>query len=99
MAFLKFPLAGKEKKELPWYDAAAAVVGFAATGYLAVFYPRIVDLVYLRQTDSVIVSVILIVLLIEALRRATGPVLPILVIVFISVCAVGQLPARLRHPD
>ncbi len=83
MAFLKFPFAGGEKEVLPWYDAAAAVVGFAATGYLAVFYPRIVDLVYQRQTDSVVVSVVLIVLLIEALRRATGPVLSILVTVFI----------------
>jgi len=84
LAFLKFPVTGDEKKALPWYDVAAALVGFTATGYLAVFYPRIVDLVYLRQTDSVIVSVILIVLLIEALRRATGPVLPVLVIVFIA---------------
>jgi TRAP transporter 4TM/12TM fusion protein len=83
LTFLKFPITGKEKRDLPWYDALAALAGFAATGYLAVFYPRIVDLVYLRQTDSVIVSVVLIVLLIEGLRRATGPVLPILATVFI----------------
>ena len=84
LAFLKFPVTGDKKKALPWYDAAAALAGFAATSYLAVFYPRIVDLVYLRQTDSVIVSVVLIILLIEALRRATGVVLPILVILFIA---------------
>jgi TRAP transporter 4TM/12TM fusion protein len=84
LAFLKLPATGKEKINLPWYDAVAAVAVFAATGYLATFYPRIVDLIYLRQTDSVIVSAILIVLLIEALRRATGMVLPILVIFFIS---------------
>jgi TRAP transporter 4TM/12TM fusion protein len=84
LAFLKFPIAGKEKTSLPWYDALAAIIGFAATGYLAVFYPRIVDLVYLRQTDSVIVSVILIVLLVEGLRRATGLVLPILVTLFMA---------------
>ncbi|MCG6876130.1 MAG: TRAP transporter fused permease subunit [Betaproteobacteria bacterium] len=83
LAFLKFPFRGKQKTRLPWYDAVAAVVIFAATGYLAVFYPRIVDLAYLRQADSVIVSVILVVLLIEALRRATGPVLSILVTLFI----------------
>ena len=59
LAFLKFPVTGDKKKALPWYDAAAALAGFAATSYLAVFYPRIVDLVYLRQTDSVIVSVVL----------------------------------------
>jgi TRAP transporter 4TM/12TM fusion protein len=83
LAFLKFPLRGKVKTELPWYDAVAAAAAFSATTYLGVFYPRIVDLAYLRQTDSVIVSVILVVLLIEALRRATGPVLSILVTVFI----------------
>jgi TRAP transporter 4TM/12TM fusion protein len=82
-AFLKFPIRGKIKTDLPWYDAVASVTVFAATSYLGVFYPRIVDLAYLRQTDSVIVSVILVVLLIEALRRATGPILSILVTVFI----------------
>ncbi len=83
LGLLKLPATGKEKTDLPWYDAVAAVAAFCAIGYLATFYPRIVDLVYLRQTDSVIVSVILIVLMIEALRRATGWILPILVIVFI----------------
>ncbi len=83
IAFLKFPLRGKKKTDLPWYDAIASVTVFAATTYLGAFYPRIVDLAYLRQTDSVIVSVILVVLLIEALRRATGPVLSILVTLFI----------------
>jgi TRAP-type uncharacterized transport system fused permease subunit len=83
LAYLKFPVTGSKKDRLPWYDVVAAVVGFAATIYLAIYYPRIVDLIYLRQTDSVIVSVIIIVLIIEALRRATGLVLPILVIVFI----------------
>ena len=84
LTYLKLPVSfATQKTDLSWYDALAAVVVFAATGYLATFYPRIVDLIYLRQTDSVIVSVILIVLLIEALRRATGMVLPILVITFI----------------
>ena len=84
MAFLKFPIRGKEKQRLPWYDAVAAVVALAAGAYLAVYYPTIVDLIYLRSADSVAVSVLLIVLLIEALRRATGPVLCILVTVFIA---------------
>ena len=83
MAFLKFPIVGKEKTNLPWYDAVAAAVGFGAVGYLGYHYPAIVDLVYLREPDHVAVSVILIILLIEALRRATGPVLSILVLVFV----------------
>ncbi|MCF8475461.1 MAG: TRAP transporter fused permease subunit [Pseudolabrys sp.] len=90
LAFLKFPARGKVKTELPWYDVVAALAAFTATGYLAAFYPRIVDLVYLRQTDSVIVCVVLIVLLIEALRRSTGIILPILVMVFISYALLAD---------
>jgi TRAP transporter 4TM/12TM fusion protein len=90
MSFLKFPASGKEKTTLPWYDLVAAVAAFAATLYLAIFYPIIVDLIYLRTPDSVTVSVILIVLLIEALRRATGPVLSILVTVFIVYALIAD---------
>ena len=90
LAFLKFPARGKVKTDLPWYDVLAAVVAFIATAYLATFYPAIVDLIYLRQADGVIVSVVLIVLLIEGLRRATGPVLPILVVVFIAYALLAN---------
>jgi TRAP transporter 4TM/12TM fusion protein len=91
LSFLKFPAFGKEKTELPWYDVIAAVLAFCATGYLAFNYPTIVDLVYLRPTDGVIVSILLIVLLIEALRRATGPVLPILVVIFLAYGVIASL--------
>jgi len=83
MAFLKFPIVGKEKPMLPWYDAIAAIMGFAAAGYLALYYPSIVDLIYLRTADSIVMGLVIIILMIEALRRATGPILPILVIAFI----------------
>jgi TRAP transporter 4TM/12TM fusion protein len=91
LSFLKFPAFGKEKTALPWYDVVAATLAFCAAGYLTFNYPTIVDLVYLRPTDGVIVSVILIVLLIEALRRATGPVLPILVLVFLAYGLIAGL--------
>jgi TRAP transporter 4TM/12TM fusion protein len=84
MAFLKLPVAGKEKHSLPWYDAVAALAAFVATAYLTVHYPTIVDLIYLRSADSVAMGVVVVVLLIEAMRRSTGPVLPILVVAFIA---------------
>jgi TRAP transporter 4TM/12TM fusion protein len=83
MALLKFPIRGKTRNHLPWYDAVAAAVAFAAAGYLAIDYPAIVDLIYLRSAASVVMGVVIIVLLIEAMRRSTGPVLPILVTTFI----------------
>ena len=83
MAYLKFPITGKEKHALPWYDAIMALAGFVAAGYLALYYPTIVDLIFLRQPDSVAAGLIVIVLLLEAMRRAVGPTLTILVVVFI----------------
>ncbi len=90
MAFLKFPITGKQKKDLPWYDAGAAALAFAAAGYLAIFYPTIVDLIYLRTTDSVVMGLIIVCLLIEAMRRSTGPVLPILVVIFIAYALLAD---------
>ncbi len=100
LALLKLPATGKEKTSLPWYDVVGAIAAFCAVGYLATFYPRIVDLIYLRQTDSVVVSVILIVLMIEALRRATGWILPILVIVFmVYALLASHLPGSGLQTD
>jgi len=90
MAFLKFPITGKDKRSLPWYDAVAALMVFFATGYLAVYYPTIVDLIYLRTPDSVAMGLIVVILLIEAMRRATGLVLPILVAVFIGYALLAN---------
>jgi len=83
MAFLKFPIVGKERTSLPWYDVIFSLAGFLAAGYLALYYPTIVDLIYLRTPDSVAVGLIIVVLLLEAMRRAVGPTLTILVIIFI----------------
>jgi TRAP transporter 4TM/12TM fusion protein len=91
MAFLKYPLVGARKTELPWYDVLAAAAVLAAAGYLAIYFPTIVDLIYLRSPDAVAVSAVIIVLLIEALRRATGPVLCILVIAFITYALLADL--------
>jgi len=90
MAFLKFPITGKRKTDLPWYDAVAAVVAFAATSYLALYYPTIVDLIYQRTADSVVMGLVVVILLIEAMRRSTGPILPILVVVFITYALLAN---------
>ena len=90
MAFLKFPVRGKARPNLPWYDALAALLAFGAGAYLTVFYPSIVDLIYLRSADSVVMGLIVVILLIEAMRRSTGPVLPILVTVFIAYALLAN---------
>lgn len=85
LSYLKFPLLGaaESKTSLPWYDALAATVSGVVCAYIAYDYVALLDLVFLRSPHAVIVGALMIGLLIEALRRATGLILPTLVIVFI----------------
>ena len=98
LTFLHLPARRKSKRErVPWYDWGAAAAGFAAAGYIAVYYPAIVDLILLRPTDAVIAGTVLFVLLMEALRRATGKALPIIILVFVLYALIADMmPARLE---
>ena len=98
LAFLHLPARGNARRErAPWYDWLAAAAGAAAAGYIAVRYPLLVDLVLLRPTDAVVSGSVLTVLLLEALRRATGKALPLIILVFVLYAVFADLvPWRLE---
>lgn len=98
LAYVHLPARrGAARRCVPWYDWIAVIASLGAAGYLAVRYASIVDIILLRPVDAVAVSVILIVLLMESLRRATGNVLPALVIVFIVYALfAGLVPGQLQ---
>jgi TRAP transporter 4TM/12TM fusion protein len=98
LTFLHLPVRRETKRvRVPWYDWTAAVAGFGAAGYIAVYYPTIVDLILLRPTDAVIAGTVLFVLLLEALRRATGKALPIIIVCFVLYAvSADMMPARLE---
>ena len=55
LTFLHLPARRETRRaRVPWYDWVAAAAGFAAAGYIAVYYPAIVDLILLRPPDAVI---------------------------------------------
>ena len=74
-----------------WYDIAGAVLAFAAAIYMAERYPRVADLVAASPTDSLIAGIIVLVLLIEGLRRTVGMVLTCLVLAFAAMGLWGHL--------
>jgi len=98
LAYLQLPARrAASRGHVPWYDWSAAVVAFCATTYLAIQYPTVVDLILMRPPDAVAAGVILIVLLLEALRRATGPALPLIAAAFIVYALfAGDIPGRLQ---
>jgi len=98
LAYVHLPARrGTGRHHVPWYDWIAVIASLGAAGYLAVRYASIVDIILLRPSDAVAVSVILIVLLLESLRRATGNVLPVLVVIFIVYALfAGSVPGQLQ---
>lgn len=74
---------GEPRSRVPWYDWVCAVAGLAAGLYLAFKIPVLADLILMRPPDGVIAGAILIVLSVEALRRASGWALPIIICLFV----------------
>ncbi|MBI4294434.1 MAG: TRAP transporter fused permease subunit [Betaproteobacteria bacterium] len=98
LAYLHLPPQREQPRaRVSWRDWAAAIASLLAAGYLAVRYPNLVDIIVLRPPDAVAVGALLIVLLLEALRRATGPALPVIVVLFIVYgLFAGEIPGQLQ---
>jgi TRAP transporter 4TM/12TM fusion protein len=97
IAFLTLPATrGAARKSVPWYDVAAAALGLVAAGYVAVRYPDIVNQIFFRPPEAYIPGVVIVLLVLEALRRATGWALVIIVVAFILYALFGDVfPGRL----
>ena len=98
LAYVHLPARrGAARRRVPWYDWIAVIASLGAAGYLTLRYAAIVDIILLRPADAVAAGVIIIVLLMESLRRATGNVLPVIVIIFIVYALfAGLVPGQLQ---
>lgn len=75
----------------PWYDVCASLLGLFSAGYVAVVYPTLAEELAYTHIKDVVVATILLVLIIEAVRRAAGTTLAILVLIFIIYGLFGHL--------
>ena len=81
---------------LPWYDWVASALGLAAGGYTAVRYPVLAEEFFFRPLETTVLGLILIVLVVEALRRTTGWSLLGVLLLFFAYALFGHLvPGRL----
>lgn len=97
IAFLSFPARRESRRiKAPWYDVALAVIAFAAVAYIAMRYPQVVNLIFARPAAAWVPGLIVIALLLEAVRRATGWALVIIILVFLLYALFGNyVPGRL----
>lgn len=88
---------GRGRDRLPWYDVGLAVLSAAVAAYIAIRYPQLVVSIFIRPLDVWLPGLIIIILILEALRRFTGWALVIIIVVFLLYALFGDLlPGQLR---
>jgi len=99
--FLVFLHLGIDRKPrtgpVPWYDLVLAVAGAATGFWLAARYPQLADIVFDEPPEAMITGTIILLLTVEGLRRAAGPILLGVLLFFIAFGVAGQfVPGQLQ---
>ena len=98
IVFIRFPFGGgRDRPSVPWYDAACAVIGAAASAYLIWIYGDIELNPFAMRGKMFWISAVLLPLMWEALRRTAGWSLTAVLSVFVAYAFVGHLaPGMLK---
>ncbi|MBE2295047.1 MAG: TRAP transporter permease [Phycisphaerales bacterium] len=99
LAFLGYPaLQRSPRNYIPLQDWIMAVVGAFCTGYLFLFYNELSQRPGAPNTQDVIVACVGMVLLLEATRRALGPPLMVMAMLFLGYTFAGPyMPEIIAH--
>ncbi|MDP2408967.1 MAG: TRAP transporter fused permease subunit [Pseudolabrys sp.] len=98
LSFLLFPLAAGFRNRIEWFDVIAGAFAIGILGYALMGGDDFTDRAAVPNQLDVILGVGLIVLVLEASRRTTGPIMPIVAILFIAYAMFGEyLPPPWTH--
>lgn len=90
--FIRYPFnGGRERMNLPWYDALLALLGLGTCLYLVYMYGDIELNPFAMRPTMFNIGIILIPMVWEALRRTTGWSLTVVFTVFVAYVFVGHL--------
>ncbi|AXS41674.1 TRAP transporter fused permease subunit [Breoghania sp. L-A4] len=97
LAYLTLPARrATTRRRVPWTDLALALASFVSVGYIAYGYPELVLLIFSRPPAVWVPGLIVTLLVLEALRRATGMALVVIIAVFLLYALFGDaIPGRL----
>jgi TRAP transporter 4TM/12TM fusion protein len=93
LVYLAIPAGkGRERKgPVPWYDKVAAVLTVMGWTYIAIYYPVLSEFSTNFPTVGLWVAVVVILLLIEGLRRTSGLAITIIVVGFMALALICHL--------
>ena len=98
LTFLLFPVAARFRDRARWWDWAAALASVGIIAYLLLGGDDFTDRATTPNQWDQILGVALMLLVLEATRRSTGWVMPLVVTAFIAYAMLGpHLPAPWTH--
>jgi len=98
LTFLVFPSFKRFKNRIIWYDFVLALLGIAVIVYMLIDFEDFIYRSVVPNFWDKFFGVILILLVLEATRRTTGWIMPVIVIAFIVYAFIGpQLPEPWTH--
>ena len=98
LSFLLFPLASRFRNRIQWFDIIPALAGIGIIIYALWGGDDFLDRASVPDRWDVIFGGIFIVLVLEAARRTTGPIMPIVAVLFLLYAYFGPyLPPPWTH--
>ncbi len=93
LVYLAVPAGkGRERKgPVPWYDKVAAALTFMSWTYIAIYYPVLSEFSSNFPTVGLLAAVVVILLLIEGLRRTSGLAITLVVVGFMALALICHL--------
>ncbi|MDT8284203.1 MAG: TRAP transporter permease [Thermovirgaceae bacterium] len=99
LVYMLYPINSKGKKNsIPWYDFILGGLAVYAVMYHVIFFNDIIMRAGLPTFTDLAMGFLGIVLLLEATRRVSNPILPFIAIFFLLYCYFGRsFPAMFAH--
>lgn len=98
LVFLLYPVALRFRDKIRWWDVVTALIAVATMAYLVMGGEDLTDRASLPNQTDVAVGAVFIILILEATRRTTGPIMPVVGIIFIAYAMLGPyLPSPWTH--
>ena len=98
LSFMVFPVARRYRHRIMWWDWLLALAGVATAAYLVSGGDEFFDRSILPNDWDIAFGLALVVLILEAMRRTTGWILPVITLCFLAYAFFGPyLPAPWTH--